>query len=205
MNALTYEIEEGVEPRSREGVREICNILEEIDSIESYFQGWGMMSPYITGEVENYLIKIHNTMGIVIVQEKSGKGMEYCYRYSTIEGALGWILCKVGMGNNSSRYEAFSKSIDGGGQFPRLISSMEERPSKEEILRYEKLMDNMEKMMQGGQQQPGMMGGGSNPGMSQLPGAEEGVSKNPLQTLLDKVQEKTEEGEETEKEEDKDD
>lgn len=144
--SLVYEVGD-VNPKSVEGVEVICDLLETMDDDEviASFQD-SPLGPYKKGIVNDYVFQIRPGVGLISAEHKNDRSSpEYSYKYSTIDGAIGWILCRVGYGNNISRFEGFSVSASADGEFRGLYSAMEEEPTKREKKRYRQLIENAKK------------------------------------------------------------
>ena len=145
---LVIEIDSNVNPASKRGVKLICNILENMENVDANFQEVGFMDASMRGQVGEYSFEMRPNIGIIVALNRMQmEEPEYSYRYKTIEGAIGWILCKSGYGNNTSWYEAFSTFIEPQGEFNGFHSSMEVQPSPEEKRKYMKIMKGIENMI----------------------------------------------------------
>lgn len=142
-----------VDPHSQEGGNEIIRLLNDLPIIETQLQEMSVLSPYAGGMIDGrYLIRVQPQTGFLIVEDQASDGPEYTFRYSTIEGAVCWLLCLVGYGNNQGDFEAVTMTADPAGEFPGIYSAMEEELAPREMERYRTIIqgvrDNFQRMKQ---------------------------------------------------------
>lgn len=138
---LVVELDEKFHPKTDEGAELISDILLDIDGID--FEEEGFDGEFFIVSTDQWEFRIQPQVGVVVAIDKTQENPpRYSYQYMSLNGALGWILCKAGFGSNISRYEAFSTSLEAEGEFNGIYSAMEVKPSREGERYYKQILKN---------------------------------------------------------------
>jgi hypothetical protein len=146
-NDVYFETDRPVDPHSLEGAQTLLQLFTDILEQSPSFDAskvdltFDDTSGCYKGSIFHYDALIQPNEGMIVLNNSQTKvEMEESYTFESIEGALGWLLCKVGYGDNLFRYETYSFFFEPSNGLPGIYTAMEREPNEQEKRYYEKIM-----------------------------------------------------------------
>lgn len=114
-NDLMFEIDREPERYTIEEAELAARILSSIPEIDFAFKRPGPrnLSPYIIGLNPRYSVQFQHPIGLVVIRDRQDPtNPDFVYNYSSISGLVGWVLSRIGVGNNPGNFEGFSMMME---------------------------------------------------------------------------------------------